>query len=151
MIDVNQADLDYIRHLNDLIAGGLLHIADLRFKAYPGAIVYDDSGASKPMPSNKLERIFALIDSEERRVNRLIDKRYALKCQAIREIQEVIPPENMAARHVLYLRYLARDASGNNLGWSDVFRYVNKYHNISERHMHRLHHNGVSALTLHNI
>lgn len=142
--------LEYIRQLNDQIIFSLERIAVLRSQAYPGAIVYDDTGASKPMPTNKLERIFSQIDEEERRVNRLIDKRYALKCQAIRAIQRSNLP--VEARHVLYLRYLALDpVSRRNLSWSEVVYHVNRYHNIQRRRILQLHHDAVLELNRHNM
>ena len=147
---MNRSDLEFIRQLNDRITGGLLHIAELKSKAYPGAIAYDDSGASKPMPSNKMELVFCMIDKEERRVNRLIDKRYALKRQAIREIQN--SGLEIAERHILYLRYLSRDPrTGYALEWSEGKRYVIKYHNIQDRRIRQLHHDAVRKLEHHNI
>ena len=147
---MNRSDLDFIRQLNDRITGGLLHIAELKSKAYPGAIAYDDSGASKPMPSNKMEQVFCMIDKEERRVNRLIDKRYALKRQAIREIQT--SGLEIAERHILYLRYLSRDPrTGYALEWSEGKRYVIKYHNIQDRRIRQLHHDAVRKLEHHKI
>lgn len=147
---MNRSDLDFIRQLNDRITGGLLHIAELKSKAYPGAIVYDDIGGSHPMPSNKIEMIYCLIDQEEKRINRLIDKRYALKRQAIREIQS--SGLDTAQRHILYLRYLSRDPrTGYALEWSDVRRHVMKYHNISERRVYQLHHMALAKLTNHKI
>ena len=147
---MNRSDLEFIRQLNDWITGGLLHIAELKSKAYPGAIAYDDSGASKPMPSNKMELVFCMIDKEERRVNRLIDKRYALKRQAIREIQT--SGLEIAERHILYLRYLSRDPrTGYALEWSEGKRYVIKYHNIQDRRIRQLHHDAVRKLEHHKI
>lgn len=147
---MNRSDLDYIRQLNDRITGGLLHIAELKSKAYPGAIIYDDIGGSHPMPSNKIEMIYCLIDQEEKRVNRLIDKRYALKRQAIREIQN--SGLEIAERHILYLRYLARDPrTGYALEWSDGKRYIVKYHNIQDRRIRQLHHEAVRKLEHHNM
>ena len=147
---MNRSDLEFIRQLNDRITGGLLHIAELKSKAYPGAIAYDDSGASKPMPSNKMELVFCMIDKEERRVNRLIDKRYALKRQAIREIQN--SGLEIAERHILYLRYLSRDPrTGYALEWSEGKRYVIKYHNIQDRRIRQLHHDAVRKLEHHKI
>lgn len=143
---MNRADLEYIRQLNDRINGALLHIAQLKQKAYPGAIRYDDTGASKPMPENKLEAVFCLIDHEERRVNRLIDQYVALKLEAIQRIQSA--NIECAARHILYLRYLSRDPrTGESLEWPDVLRFVSKYHNISERHVYRLHHIAIQKLS----
>ena len=147
---MNRSDLEFIRQLNDRITGGLLHIAELKSKAYPGAIAYDDSGASKPMPSNKIELAFCMIDKEERRVNRLIDKRYALKRQAIREIQT--SGLEIAERHILYLRYLSRDPrTGYALEWAVGKTYVIKYHNIQDRRIRQLHHDAVRKLEHHKI
>ena len=96
---LNRSDLEYIRQLNDLITGRCLRIAELKSKAYPGAIQYDDSGASKPMPTNKIEHIFELVDIEERRINKFIDKRYELKCKALHEIKAA--RLSMAEKHIL--------------------------------------------------
>lgn len=148
---MNRSDLDFIRQLNDRITGGLLHIHELWTEAFfPFTLRCDDSGASKPMPRNKLEDIMCLIDKEERRVNRLIDKRYALKRQAIREIQT--SGLEIAERHILYLRYLSRDPrTGYALEWSEGKRYVIKYHNIQDRRIRQLHHDAVRKLEHHNI
>ena len=142
---MRRSDLEYIRQLNDLINGRLLHIEELKSKAYPGAIIYDDSGASRPAPTNKLERVFELIDQEERKVNRLIDKRYALRCQALNEIRAVCP--EYAERHIMYLRYLSKEP----MDWQRIIKYVNKYHNISERKIYQLHHDAVRKLELYKI
>lgn len=151
MIDMRKADLEYIRILNNIIDGRLLRIAELKSKAYPGAIAYDDSGASKPSPSNKLEEIFCQIDEEERRINKLIDKRYALKCQAIQEIQQAIDPNDMVMRHILYLRYLSRKPDGASFEWSDVAKYIETYHNIQLRRIYDLHHDAVLILSHHKM
>ena len=148
---MRKADLEYIRILNNVIDGRLLRIAELKSKAYPGAIAYDDSGASKPSPSNKLEEIFCQIDEEERRINKLIDKRYALKCQAVREIQDAIDPDDMVMRHILYLRYLSRKPDGASFEWSDVVKYVNLYHNIRLPRIYQLHHDAVLILSHHKM
>lgn len=143
---MQQADLEYIRILNDLIAGGCLKIAELKSKAYPGAITYDDTGGSHPAPTNMIEEVFCQIDEEEKRINKLIDKRYRLKCQALREIQN----SNLecAARHIMYLRYLSVDpVTHENLMWQQARKYIEKYHNISERQMYRLHHVAVERLS----
>lgn len=144
---MTRADLEYIRILNDQITGGLLHIAELKSKAYPGAIIYDDSGASKPAPTNKLEEVFCMIDREERRVNRLIDKRYALRTQAIREIRAVFDDDHIAERHILYLRYLTSEP----LEWSEIIRYVNRYHNIHRSRIYEIHHIAIKKLERYHI
>ena len=147
---MTRSDLDYIRQLNDLINGGLLRIAFLRQKAIGGAIRYDDTGSSKPAPDNKIESIFCQIDKEERRVNGLIEKRYALKTQAVKEIQAA--GLEIAARHILYLRYLAtHPADKSNLEWSEVIYFVNKYHNIQRRKVFNLHHDAVAKLESYRI
>ena len=148
---MRKADLEYIRILNQVIDGRLLRIAELKSKAYPGAIAYDDSGASKPSPSNKLEDIFCEIDEEERRINKLINKRYALKCQAIKEIQQAIDPDDMVMRHILYLRYLSRKPNGASFEWSDVAGYVKIYHNIQLKRIYQLHHDAVLILSHHKM
>ena len=147
---MRQADLEYIRILNDMISGGIMRIAELRSKAYPGAITYDDTGGSHPSPSNKLEEVFCQIDDEEIKINRLIDKRYKLKTRAIREIQN--SDLECAARHILYLRYLSVDpVTHQNLEWQQAREYIKKYHNISERHIYRLHHVALGVLSKHNM
>ena len=148
---MRKADLEYIRILNNVIDGRLLRIAELKSKAYPGAIAYDDSGASKPSPSNKLEEIFCQIDEEERRINKLIDKRYALKCQAIKEIQQAIDPDDMVMRHILYLRYLSRKPDGASFEWSDVAKHIGTYHNIRLPRIYQLHHDAVLILSHHKM
>ena len=133
------SELEYIRYLNDMINGRLLHLAELKSKAYPSAITYDDSGASKPMPVNKLELVYELIDEEERLINRLIDKRIRLKRKAVYEIQH--SGMSQAERHILYLRYLSRNMNtGENLELSECRKYIAKYHNITDRHIYRLQH-----------
>lgn len=142
---MTRSDLEYIRQLNDRITGGLLHIQELRAKAFPGAIVYDDSGSSKPMPVNKMELVFCQIDKEEQRVNRLIDKRYALKRRALYEIRH--SGLEIEARHILYLRYLSRNPrTGYALEWSEGRKYIEKYHNIQERKIYYLLHDAVAML-----
>ena len=151
MIDMRKADLEYIRILNNIIDGRLLRIAELKSKAYPGAIAYDDSGASKPSPSNKLEEIFCQIDEEERIINKLIDNRYALKCQAVQEIQQAIDPDDMVMRHILYLRYLSRKPDGASFEWSDVAKHIGTYHNIRLPRIYQLHHDAVLILSHHKM
>lgn len=142
-------NLETIRQLNDQIMFSLERIDALRWKALPGAITYDDTGASRPQPSNKLERIFEMIDTEERKVNHLIDKRYKLKCEAIDAIQH--SDLDVAERHILYLRYLGTDRDGYNITWRTTIYFVNKYHNISARRVYQLHHDAVQKLNNHKI
>lgn len=146
---MNRSDLKNIRLLNDQIAGGVMRIADLKSRALPSAIRFDDTGGSHPAPVNKIEEVFCLIDKEEKRVNRLIDKRYKLKQQAIKEIRATC--RDYADRHILYLRYLSRTKDGNNLDWSDIERYVGKYHNISLRRIYQIHNIAVRRMEKHNI
>lgn len=142
-------NLETIRQLNDQIMFSLERIDALRLKALPGAITYDDTGASRPQPSNKLEQIFEMIDTEERKVNHLIDKRYKLKCEAIDAIQH--SDLDVAERHILYLRYLGTDRDGYNITWRTTIHFVNKYHNISARRVYQLHHDAVQKLNHHKI
>lgn len=142
-------NLETIRQLNDQIMFSLERIDALRLKALPGAITYDDTGASRPQPSNKLEQIFEMIDTEERKVNHLIDKRYKLKCEAIDAIQH--SDLDVAERHILYLRYLGTDRDGYNITWRTTIHFVNKYHNISARRVYQLHHDAVQKLKHHKI
>lgn len=147
---MNRGDLERIRQLNDMICFSIERIDALRWKALPGAIVYDDTGASRPQPTNKLERIFEMIDREERKVNRLIDRRYRLKRDAVYLIQH--SGLEIEARHVLYLRYLATEpTSGRNLSWRRVTYFVNKYHNIQTRRIMQIHHDAVDKLTHHKM
>ena len=142
-------NLETIRQLNDQIMFSLERIDTLRLKALPGAITYDDTGASRPQPANKLERIFEMIDTEERKVNHLIDKRYKLKCEAIDAIQH--SDLDVAERHILYLRYLGTDRDGYNITWRTTIHFINKYHNISARRVYQLHHDAVQKLNNHKI
>lgn len=142
-------NLELVRQLNDQIMFSLERIDALRLKALPGAITYDDTGASRPQPTNKLEQIFEMIDTEERKVNHLIDKRYRLKCEAIDAIQH--SDLDVAERHILYLRYLGTDRDGYNITWRTTINFVNKYHNISARRVYQLHHDAVQKLNHHKI
>lgn len=142
-------NLELVRQLNDQIMFSLERIDALRLKALPGAITYDDTGASRPQPANKLERIFEMIDTEEHKVNHLIDKRYKLKCEAIDAIQH--SGLDVAERHILYLRYLGTDRDGYNITWRTTIHFVNKYHNISARRVYQLHHDAVQKLNHHKI
>ena len=142
-------NLETIRQLNDQIMFSLERIDALRLKALPGAIRYDDSGASRPEPTNKLEHIFELIDKEERRVDRLIDKRYRLKRDAVYAIQH--SDLEIAARHILYLRYLGTDLDGRSLDWRRVIFYVNKYHNIQRSKIYKIHHDAVRIVKHYHI
>lgn len=142
-------NLELVRQLNDQIMFSLERIDALRLKALPGAITYDDTGASRPQPANKLEQIFEMIDTEERKVNHLIDKRYKLKCEAIDAIQH--SDLDVAERHILYLRYLGTDRDGYNITWRTTIHFVNKYHNISARRVYQLHHDAVQKLNHHKI
>lgn len=142
-------NLETIRQLNDQIMFSLERIDALRWRALPGAIRYDDTGASRPMPENKLEHIFELIDKEERRVDRLIDKRYRLKRDAVYAIQH--SDLEIAARHILYLRYLGTDQDGRSLDWRRVIFYVNKYHNIQRSKIYKIHHDAVRIVKHYHI
>lgn len=147
---MNQSDLEEIRHLNDQINNGIMRLAELRTRAMSRAIKYDTIGGSHGGPVNKLELITCMIDEQERRVNRLIDKRYALKIRALHEIQTA--GLEIEQRHILFLRYLARDPrSGRCLEWPEIIFYVNKYHNIQKTKIYQLHHDAVAILKNHNI
>lgn len=146
---MRQSDLEYIRILNDMISGGVMRIAELRSKAYPGAIRYDDTGGSHPAPVNKIEEVFCQIDKEEKRINKLIDKRYKLKQQALQVIRSTC--SEYSEKHILYLRYLSRTKDGDNLDWSTVAKYVQKYHNISLSRIYQIHHNVVRRIERYKI
>lgn len=146
---MKRSDLEYIRQLNDLINISRDRIDILRLKALPGPILYDNTGASKPMPVNKTERIIELIEKEDKRMNDRIDKRYALKQQAIKEIRATC--SEYEERHVLYLRYLSTYADGSALKWDDVIYYVNKYHNIKRAKIYQIHHDALRKVELYNI
>lgn len=146
---MNRSDLERIRKLNDRINICRDKIDVLRLKALPGPIRYDNTGASRPAPVNKIERVYELIDKENQIMNSLIDQRHELKEQALEEIPEKCC--ELAERHVLYLRYLSTDKNGNNLKWGDVIRYVNKYHNIKRAKIYQIHHDAVIKLELYNI
>lgn len=143
-------DLLLIRRYNDMIADATLKLDEVRQKAFPGAIRYDNTGASKPMPTNQLEAVFERLLEIEHRIDVMIWRRYLLQKRAIEEIQD--SELECAARHILYLRYLATDnTTYRPLTWSDVFRYVNKLHNIQRSKMFKLHHEGVAELEKYNI
>ncbi len=147
---MNRSDLERIRQLNDSIIFSLERISALKSRATSLAIKYDDTGASHPAPENKLELIWCMIDQEERKVNRLIDKRYALKMRAVKAIQSSGLP--IEARHVLYLRYLATEPTDHsNLDWRKVIYFVNKYHNIRKTKIYNIHHEAINLLKHHNI
>lgn len=147
---MDKGDLEYIRILNDKINSRLLHIEDLKSKAYPGAIRYDDTGGSKPMVFDALGDLYAEIDAQERKVDRLIDQRYSLKLQAIRVIREAC--DDIKQRHVLYLRYLGSVPSTRiNLEWPEVRKYMEERHNIQDRRIYKIHHDAVRNVTLYNM
>ena len=147
---MDRSDLEYIRILNDKINQRLLHIEFLKSKAYPGAIRYDDIGGSKPMVFDTLGDLYSEIDLEERKLDRMIDKRYMLKTQAIHAIQSAC--DDPAERHVLYLRYLGTVPEVKvNLEWSEVMEYMKERHNIQERRVWYLHHVALTKLKHHNI
>lgn len=147
---MRKSELEYIRYLNDLIYGCRMRYEELRSKAYPGAIVYDDIGGSRPAPINKLERVYEMMDQADNKMNKLAVKRYKLKERAIYEIQN--SGLETAERHIMYLRYLATDPrSGRNFEWSDVYKYVHKYHNIGMPRIYQLHHDAVELVSLYNI
>ena len=136
---MTRGDLEYIRILNDKINGKLLRIAELKSQALPGAIRYDDTGGSKPTVFDSLGDLYAEIDIQERIVNRLIDKRYTLKTQAIRVIR--LSCDDVKERHVLYLRYLGTiPRTSINLEWPEVRKYMRERHNIQDRRIYELHH-----------
>ena len=140
---MNRQDLEYIQTLNDMIEGALLHIDYIKSKAYPSAIRYDDTGASRPAPENKLEQVFCELFDEERRVNRLIDKRHDLIVSATQTIMAACPKP--AERHVLYLRYYT------NMKWPEIVNHMQKRHNIQERQVYRLHYIALSHFESYNI
>lgn len=147
---MDRSDLEYIRILNDKINEHLERIEFLKSKAFPGAIRYDDIGGSKPTVFDTLGDLYSEIDLEERKTDKLIDRRHELKLQAIRCIQRYC--EDPAERHVLYLRYLGTvPRTKINLEWSEVIKYMRKRHKIQERRVYDLHHVAVSKIKHHNI
>lgn len=147
---MDRGDLEYIRILNDRINEHLERIEFLKSKAFPGAIRYDDIGGSKPMVFDSLGDLYAEIDLEERKADKLIDKRHELKEQAIRIIQRYC--DDPAERHVLYLRYLGTIPHVKvNLEWPEVMTAMKERHNIQERRVWYLHHVALSKLKHHNM
>ena len=147
---MTHSDLLLIRRYNDMIADASLKYDEIRQRAYPGAIRYDNTGASKPMPENRLEAVIEKLIEIDNQRNIITWKRYLLRERAIEEIQD--SGLDCVARHILYLRYLARDnTTYRSLTWSDVFRYVNRYHNIQRSKMFKLHHDAVTRLSQYKI
>lgn len=142
-------ELERVRQLNDRINYLNERITLLKSKAYPGAIRYDDTGGSRLAPENKLEMILCRIDEENRRVDRLTDMYVALKKQAARVIFE--SDLEIEARHILYLRYLAKDKQSHSLDWRAVIYHVNMLHNIQKTKIYKLHHIGVQRIKSYNI
>lgn len=147
---MDKGDLEYIRILNDRINARLLRIDFLKSKAFPGAIRYDDIGGSKPTVFDSLGDLYAEIDLQERKVNRLIDKRYALKQAAIHAIQSAC--DDVRERHVLYLRYLGTVPETRiNLEWPEIRKYMYERHKIHDRRVYELHHIAVGKLKHYNM
>ena len=147
---MDRSDLEYIRLLNDRINGKLERIEFLKSKAFPGAIRYDDTGGSKPTVFDSLGDLYAEIDAEERYVDKLIDKRYALKLAALQAIRTSC--EDLRQRHILYLRYLGTIPNTCiNLEWPEVRKYMMERHKIQERKVYYLHHVALECLKNHNM
>ena len=136
---MDKGDLEYIRILNDKINGKLLRIAELKSKALPGAIRYDDTGGSKPMVFDSLGELYAEIDIQERITDRLIDKRHDMMMRALAIIRTACEDEKQ--RHVMYLRYFGTvPGTRINLEWPEVRKYMRERHNIQDRRVYDLHH-----------
>lgn len=140
---MDRSDLIYIRKLENKINAGLERIAFLKSKAFPGAIRYDSTGGNAPTVFDSLGVLYAKIDQEERRVDRLIDQQAALKQQAARAIRQQV--EDPRARHIMYLRYLAM------MEWQQVDKIVGKHHKINRRRIFDLHHDALIKLKLYKI
>ena len=147
---MDKTDLEYIRILNNRINAKLEHIDFLKSKAFPGAIRYDDVGGNKPTIFDALGDLYAEIDVKEREVDKLIDKLYSKKVEAIKVIRASC--KDVKHRHVLYLRYLGTvPHTSINLEWSEVLKYMNERHNIQKRQMQRIHHIAVEEIKNHNM
>lgn len=147
---MTREDLEQIRKLAEQIASGLEHLAELHARAESRAIRYNTIGGSHGSPVNKLELVECAIDEQERRIDRMIDRRYALKLRALTEIKAA--GLEVEERHIIYLRYLSRDRkTGLPLSWPQVIRPVNLYHNIQERKIRYLHDHAVSILASYHI
>ena len=130
--------LEHIRQLNDQILKEVERLKEIRSQAFPGAIRYDAIGGSHATPENKLEDVIARVDHEARKVRLLNLRRKEEKAKAVRIIQRA--GLSVEQRHILYLRYLARNQeTWENLTWPEVFHWVNLYHNIQRRRMFALH------------
>ena len=147
---MDKGDLEYIRILNTRINDKLEHIEFLKSKAFPGAIQYDDIGGSRSMIFDSLGDLYAEIDTKEREADKLIDKLYSKKIEALKVIRASCT--DVKHRHVLYLRYLGMVPHTRlNLEWSEVNKYMNERHNIQRRQVQRIHHNAVEEIKNHNI
>lgn len=147
---MDRSDLEYIRILNDKINEHLERIEFLKSKAFPGAIRYDDIGGSKPTVFDTLGDLYSEIDLEERKADKLIDRRHELKLQAIKVIRASCT--DIKHRHVLYLRYLGTVPHTRiNLEWPEIRKYMNKRHNIQRRQVQRIHHDAVMEVKHHNM
>ena len=129
---MTRQELENIGILSRKVESTALLLEEIRSRAYPGAIQYNDIGGSKPMPVNKLEAVMCLLDMQERRLDRLIDERYDLMKRATKEIMTKC--EDPAQRHILYLRYY------KCLEWRDIKSIMYRHHKIRERKAYNLHH-----------
>ena len=138
-----------VRQLNDQINDLNDQITILKWKAYPGAIRYDNTGGSRPAPENKIELILCRIDEIDKRVDHLMDKYADMKKAAAETIYK--SDLDIETRHILYLRYLAQDKRKQSLDWRTVIFHVNRLHNIQKTKIYQLHHIGVQRIKSYNI
>ena len=148
---MDRKELDYIRILNNKIDSKQKRIEELKSKAYPGAIRYDDTGGSKPMVFDTLGDLYAEIDVVEREANNLITQRSRLQRKAIHAIR-VACEDNIKQRHVMYLRYLGNIPHTRiNLEWPEVRKYMMERHKVQERKVYQIHHDALKRVNLYKI
>lgn len=134
---MDRSDLEYIRILNDKINFHLERIAYLKSKAFPGAIRYDSIGGSRAMVFDSLGEIYAEIDAEERKVDKLTDQYAAQRSAAIQAIRQLTTRRE---RNILYIRYIAFKS------WHEVENIVNKRDKCSMRTIMNIHNDALRKL-----
>ena len=134
---MTRQDLENLRLLDEQIKRKLERIDYLRMKMLPSAIQYKADKSATATVFDPIGDIYAEIDIEDRKVDKLIDRYYDERQAAINTINKL---KDRRKRNILYYRYI------EFMSWHEVEKQVNKRDKCSIQTIYRLHNQALEKI-----
>ena len=134
---MTRQDLENLRFLDEQIKRKLERIDYLRMKMLPSAIQYKADKSATATVFDPIGDIYAEIDIEDRKVDKLIDRYYDERQAAINTINKL---KDRRKRNILYYRYI------EFMSWQEVEKQVNKRDKCSIQTIYRLHNQALEKI-----